>query len=170
MPHQDGMPVTTTADAHTAPASSASLIGQSPVMMRGGIAGSHLALALAAVIATGLGGRDALVTTLLAGLTVSVLMIAGQFVQSILVQKATMVAMAATLAGFGIRVAALGAALAFWLANASRYPSIVDWAVVTGCVSVSLGWLAGVLVTYRRLRVPIYDAGHQPPTDGGAGR
>lgn len=126
-------------------------------MMRGGIMMSHAALILTAVLAYLVAGRNALVTTLLAGLTVSVLLIAGQYLQMQLVQRADMAAMAATLAGFGVRVAALGAGLALWLAAADKYPVIRPWGVVAGCCAVTLGWLAGVLLTYRRLRVPVYD-------------
>lgn len=134
-----------------------SLIGQAPRMMRGGLIGSHALLLAVALVAWLAGGSQVAMTTLLAGLTVSVLMIAGQWLQMVLVQRADMMGMAATLAGFGVRVAALGAGLALWLAFADSHPMVRPWGVVAGCCAVSLGWLAGVLATYARLRVPIYD-------------
>lgn len=134
-----------------------SLIGQAPRMMRGGLIGSHLLLIVVALVCCVAGGTQAAITALLAGLSVSVLMIAGQWLQMVLVQRADMMGMAATLAGFGVRVAALGAGLALWLAFADSHPMIRPWGVVAGCCAVSMGWLGGVLGTYSRLRVPIYD-------------
>lgn len=146
-----------------------SLIGQAPRMMRGAIIASHAALIVATAVAGIVAGRNALITTVLAGLTVSVLLIAGQYLQMLLVQRADLAAMAASLAGFGIRVLALGGALTLWLANADRYPTIVPWAVVLGCCAVMLAWLAGILFTYSRLRIPIYDAATTRPEQQNSG-
>ncbi len=143
-----------------------SLIGQAPVMMRGGILASHGALVLAAVVGELVAGSDVMLTTVLAGLTVSVLLIAGQYLQMLLVRRADLLGMAGTLAGFGMRVAALGAALAIWLAVADHYPVIRPWGVVAGATAVTLGWLAGVLATYRRLRIPVFD---EPAVTGPGG-
>ncbi len=126
-------------------------------MMRGGILVSHGALVLAAVVTMLVAGSDAMLTCVLAGLTVSVLLIVGQYLQMLMVRRADMLAMAATLAGFGIRVVALSLALVVWLSVADHYPVIRPWGVVVGVSTVTLGWLGGVLSTYRRLRIPVFD-------------
>ena len=134
-------------------------------MMRGGILASHGALVLAAVVGEVVAGTHMMLTTVLAGLTVSVLLIGGQYLQMLLVRRADLLGMAGTLAGFGLRVGALGAVLAIWLAASDSYPVIRPWGVVVGVTAVTLGWLAGVLATYHRLRIPVFDG----PADGGPG-
>ena len=137
-------------------------------MMRGGILVSHGALLLAAVVGTVVAGTDTMLTIVLAGLTVSVLLIAGQYLQMVLLRRADLLGMAGTLAGFGMRVAALGLALAVWLSAAGRYPVIRPWGVVVGATTVTLGWLVGVLSTYRRLRIPVLDEPTPPGPDAAA--
>jgi hypothetical protein len=150
--------------ATTAPASRESLIGQSPALMGAGVVGSHLFLAVAVIVAGLLGGRGAMLSALLAGLTVSVVVILGQYLQLLLVQRATVAAMMTTLLGFSIRAVALAGALGLWLSSAKKYPALVPWAIVTGCVVVTVGWIVGVLYRYARLHVPIYDQPYEPPS------
>ena len=138
-------------------------------MMRGGILVSHGLLVLAAVVGALVAGTDMMLTTVLAGLTVSVLLIAGQYLQMLLLRRADLLGMAATLAGFGMRVAALGLALVLWLSVADQYPVIRPWGVVVGATAVTLGWLVGVLSTYRRLRIPVFDEAPPAPDDGAHG-
>ena len=137
-------------------------------MMRGGILVSHGLLVVAAVATYLAAGSDAMLSSVIAGLSVSVLLIAGQYLQMLLVRRADLLGMAGTLAGFGMRVAALGLALVVWLSVADRYPVIRPWGVVVGATAVTVGWLVGVLSTYRRLRIPVFDEPTPPGPDAAA--
>ncbi len=123
-------------------------------MMTGGILGAHLSLVLAVVVGA-VSGTHAVISVLISGLTVSVLTVLGQMLQIKLVQRADLTGFAGVLAGFGLRAGALLAGLGLWLNVGS--PVIVAWAVALGGCAVTIGWLAGVLVVYRRLHIPVFD-------------
>lgn len=69
--------------------------------------------------------------------------------------------LAVLLLGYLGRVAALGGFL-WWLTSAGL---VIDQAWLGwGTLAVVIGWLAGLMVAQRRVRVPIYDADGQKPS------
>lgn len=136
----------------------------------GGLLGWHGGLALAAIVGILLSGGIGLVSALI-GAALAVLYYAiGQAVQIQYADASPRTIRTASLASYVVRVSLLGTLL---------YASIV-WPAVMAAVDVRglfagivlgvVGWLTGVVIAFRKLRVPAFDEAspvrYDPPRPG----
>jgi ATP synthase protein I len=136
-----------------------------------GLAGAHAAgIACVAGFALG-GGVGPGVTAAIAAAIVIAFFTIGQAVQIIVARSTPRVAMFAALGSYTVRVTAMGYVLWIVLAQRESYGWIDAPAAVITTVLVAQGWLFAEFWQYRRLRIPAFDAGYEPPpgdTQGGS--
>jgi hypothetical protein len=123
----------------------------------GGLVGWHAGLATAVVVGILLGGTVGMLSALIgAGLTLFYYAI-GQGVQIQYADAEPRVLRAASVWSYMVRVGVLGALL--W--GALQWPSVLASldarALFTGIVLGVLGWLTGLIVRFRKLRIPVFD-------------
>ncbi|WP_158548004.1 hypothetical protein [Desertihabitans brevis] len=127
-------------------------------LLVGGVIGCH-ALALPAVLVWAVvDGARGLLSALVGLALVLVFDTIGQAVQIRFAGAAPRVLMRASLLSFGLRASVLGLLVVGWSNLPAESVARVNAMAlaVTGGLSV-VGWLVGVVLTYRRLRIPIYD-------------
>lgn len=124
--------------------------------------GAHAA---AAVVITGLlwaRGAQAAVSAAVAAAVVLLFFVIGHAVQLRYASATPQHLLVASLASYALRVVALGGLLAVAL----EHPDLpLDArAIGFGAIAAVLGWVAGEIVAFRRLRVPVFDP--PAPQDG----
>lgn len=131
----------------------------SRAMLHGGLVTAGASLVVVAAMAMLLGGLQALLTVLVTGALVLGFFVTGQLVEVKALSTADGRGLLIVLGSFVSRVAVLG--MLVWLVLIR--PELTEhlsttWFVVSGCVAVA-GWLAGIVVSHARSRVPVYDDG-----------
>lgn len=125
----------------------------------GGLVGWNAALVVAAVAGAVLAGATGLLSALVGAALALAYYAIGQGVQMQYADAPPRTIRAASLASYVIRVSLLG--LLLWASLS--WPAIMDAldarGLFAGIVSGVLGWLVGLVVAFRRLRVPTYDGG-----------
>lgn len=130
-------------------------------LLVGGLVGWHGGLAAAVVVGILLGGTLGMLSALIgAGLTLVYYAI-GQGVQIQYADAEPRVLRAASVWSYLVRVGVLGALLWAALQWPSVLASLDARALFTGIVLGVLGWLTGLILRFRKLRIPVFDE-HEP--------
>lgn len=138
--------------ARTAPSPNRSRAAQ---LLVGGLVGWHGGLAAGVVIGILVGGTVGMLSAVIGGALTLVYYAIGQGVQIQYADAEPRVLRAASVWSYLVRVGVLGALL--W--GALQWPSVLASldarALFSGIVLGVLGWLAGLIVKFRRLRIPL---------------
>ena len=123
----------------------------------GGLVGWHGGLALAAITGVVIGGTIGLLSALIGAALAVAYYAIGQGVQMQYADAPPRTLRAASVASYVVRVSVLGGLL--WASIV--WPAIMSALDVrglfAGIVLGVLGWLAGLVVAFRKLRVPTFD-------------
>jgi hypothetical protein len=126
-------------------------------LLVGGLVGWHGGLAAAVVVGILLGGRVGMLSALIGAALSLVYYTIGQGVQIQYADAEPRVLRAASVWSYLVRVGVLGALL--W--GALQWPSVLASldarALFTGIVLGVLGWLTGLILRFRKLRIPVFD-------------
>ena len=126
-------------------------------LLVGGLVGWHGGLAAAVVVGVLLGGTVGMLSALIgAGLTLVYYAI-GQGVQVQYADAEPRLLRTASIGSYVVRVAALGAVLWAALQWPSVLASLDTRCLFVGIVLGVLGWLTGLILRFRKLRVPAFD-------------
>jgi len=136
----------------------------------GGLLGWHGGLALAAIAGILLSGGIGLLSALI-GAALAVLYYAiGQAVQIQYADAPPRTIRAASLASYVVRVSLLGGLLYSSIVWPSVVVAVDARGLFAGIVLGVVGWLTGVVVAFRKLRVPVFDepdpVRYDPPRPG----
>lgn len=126
-------------------------------LLLGGAAGGGAALAVAVAVFGLVGGVDAVLSALVAGLVTLGFFAVGQGVQVLVADAAPVQVLLAALLSYLGRVIGLGVLLWFALADPARSAAIDPRAVVFTTIGVVVGWLAVQFWVFSRLRIPVFD-------------
>lgn len=129
----------------------------SRAMLRAGLMTAGAALAVVATLAALLDGPEALSTVVGTGALVVGFFVAGQLVEINALWMADARGLLIALGSFVVRVTVLGVLLWLVIVKPVWVEQIsTTWFVISGCVAVA-GWLAGILISNVRSRIPAYD-------------
>ncbi len=132
-------------------------------LLWGGFAGCHL-VGLTAVGLAGVVGDAAAMVSAALGLALVILFFTiGQAVQVMLADRDPVQVLAGSLLSYAMRAGALGACLGAYEVNRPRLAVIDPTALFVGICAGVLGWLAGEIWTFSRMRIPVYDTEYVPP-------
>lgn len=126
-------------------------------LLVGGLVGWHGGLAAAVVVGILLGGTIGMLSALIGAALTLVYYAIGQGVQVQYADAAPKVLRTASLWSYVVRVAVLGAVLCAALQWPSVLASLDTRALFAGIVLGVLGWLTGLILRFRKLRVPVFD-------------
>lgn len=131
----------------------------------GGLVGWNAALVIAAVVGALLAGATGLLSALVGAALALAYYAIGQGVQMQYADAPPRTIRAASITSYVVRVSLLG--LLLWASIS--WPGIVAAldarGLFAGIVSGVLGWLVGLVVAFRRLRVPTFDEGASSQDD-----
>lgn len=131
-------------------------------LLTGGAIGGNLAL-VACVLGFGVAaGLPGAASAGVAGALVIAFFVIGQLVMVWLADADPRRVLLAALISYAGRVGALGALLALVLANRARFAGMDPTAVVITTIAVVVGWLAGEIRAFSRLRIPVFDETERP--------
>jgi hypothetical protein len=126
-------------------------------LLVGGLVGWHAGLAAAVVVGILLGGTVGMLSALIGAALTLVYYAIGQGVQIQYADAEPRMLRAASVWSYMVRVGVLGALL--W--GALQWPSVLASldarALFTGIVLGVLGWLTGLILRFRKLRIPVFD-------------
>lgn len=132
-------------------------------LLLGGLVGGHLAW-LACVAAFGVaGGVRGAASAALGGVVALAFFTIGQAVQIRVADADPRRVLFASLVSYAVRIGALGGLLALAMANRERLSGLDPTAVAIGSIAVVVGWLAGEIRIFVRLRIPVFDETGHPP-------
>jgi hypothetical protein len=123
----------------------------------GGLIGWHVGLAIAAIVGILIWGAVGLFSGLIGAALALGYYAIGQGVQMQYADAPPRTIRAASIASYVVRVSILGAFLWASLVWPSVMATLDAHALFAGILLGVLGWLAGVVVAFRNLRVPTYD-------------
>ncbi|MCB0912834.1 MAG: hypothetical protein KDB60_14575, partial [Propionibacteriaceae bacterium] len=86
----------------------------------------------------------------------------GQAVQVLMADADPRRVLFASLVSYAVRIGALAALLGVALANRERLAGLEPTAVAVSTIVVVVGWLAGEIRTFMRLRIPVFDESEHP--------
>jgi hypothetical protein len=126
-------------------------------LLVGGLLGWHGGLAAAVVVGILLGGTVGMLSALIGAALALVYYAIGQGVQIQYADATPTVLRAASIWSYVVRVVALGALLAAALQWPSLLASLDTRALFAGIILGVLGWLTGLILRFRTLRIPVFD-------------
>ncbi len=136
-------------------------------LLAGGVVGAAVVGVVGTIIAFVVGGPAAGLTALAAALIALVFFSAGQAVQIACADLPPSWVLVASLVSYLVRIGVLALALGVGMARAAEW-GVVPVALAGQMVASVIGWLAGEIWSYARLRIPVYDVpsgGIEPPQD-----
>ncbi|HET7724923.1 MAG TPA: hypothetical protein VFK68_09810 [Propionibacteriaceae bacterium] len=125
----------------------------------GGLVGWNGALVVAAVVGALLAGVTGLLSALVGAALALAYYAIGQGVQMQYADAPPRTIRAASIASYVVRVSLLGLLLWASLSWPAIMAALDARGLFAGIVAGVLGWLVGLVVAFRRLRVPTYDRG-----------
>lgn len=128
-------------------------------LLIGGAIGGHVGAAVATVAFFLVRGPDAGFSCLIAAVVALAFYVVGQAVQVQVADAPPARVLTAALVSYGVRVSALGGLLALALTQGDRLSRMDSTAVVVGALAVVVCWLAAEIVTFSRLRFPVFEGG-----------
>lgn len=139
-------------------AQAAVLSARASRLLVGGILGAHLLAVPGALIAFGVDGPRGLVSGLFGLALVLFFQVIGQATQVRFAGADPRVLMRASLLSYALRTGLVGLLLVGW-ANlpAASLERVNALALALVAAAAVIGWMLGVVRTYARLRIPIYD-------------
>ena len=123
----------------------------------GGLVGWHGGLALAAITGVVIGGTIGLLSALIGAALAVAYYAIGQGVQMQYADAPPRTLRAASVASYVVRVSLLGGLLWASIVWPTITSALDARGLFAGIVLGVLGWLSGLLVAFRRLRVPTFD-------------
>lgn len=132
-------------------------------LLRGGALGGHVGALVATASFFVLAGPAAGVSCLIACVITLAFYITGQAVQVMVADAPPSTVLTAALVSYGVRVSALGGLLAIAMTQRDRWVAMDPTAVVVGTLAVVATWLAAEIITFSRLRFPVFDGGAVNP-------
>lgn len=126
-------------------------------LLVGGLIGWHVGLATAVGVGILLGGTVGLLSAVIGAALTLIYYAIGQGVQVQYADAEPRVLRTASVGSYLVRVVALGAVLAAALQWPSILASIDTRALFAGIVLGVLGWLTGLILRFRKLRIPAFD-------------
>jgi hypothetical protein len=123
----------------------------------GGLLGWHGGLALAVIVGILLSGGIGLVSALIGAALAALYYAIGQAVQIQYADASPRTIRTASLASYVVRVSLLGSLLYASLVWPSFMAAIDVRALFAGILLGVVGWLTGVIIAFRKLRVPTFD-------------
>lgn len=149
----------------TAPARTLSPLAQRATrLLIGGFIGGHSGLAVSVVVALIAAGGAGAISALIGAALVIAFFAIGQAVQIVVADRRPSHVLMAALASYTVRVAALGALLLAYLNHVDRFTMLVPAAFLAAVIVTVVGWLAGEIWTFTRLRIPVFDTEYVPDT------
>jgi hypothetical protein len=139
-------------------------------LLAGGAVGGHLSVVVCVIVFGWAGGAAGAVSAALAGILTIVFFTVGQAVQVLVADADPRRVLLAALVSYVARIGALGGLLAVALANRERLAGMDTTAVVVSTVAAVVGWLAGEILVFSRLRIPVFDETERPADTGMAKR
>lgn len=127
-------------------------------LLAGGVIGAHAAAAATVGVLLWGRGVQGAVSAAVAAVIVLLFFVIGHAVQLRYASATPQHLLIASLASYGIRVTALGTLL--WVALENPELPVDASAVGLSAIATVFGWVAGEIVAFRRLRIPVFD----PPT------
>lgn len=131
-------------------------------LLRGGLIGGLLAAA-ATVLACGLlAGQPGVIAASAAAAVVLAFFALGQSLQWAVAEASPRVALFVALASYALRVVLLG----FLLSSALQAPDpgrLHGGSLIASTLAVTIGWLTGEVIAFRRLRIPVFDSTQPVP-------
>ena len=131
-------------------------------LLRGGLVGGHLAWLVCIVGFWLASGPRAAASAALGGVLVIAFFTIGQAVQVLMADADPRRVLFASLVSYAVRIGALAALLGVALANRERLAGLEPTAVAVSTIVVVVGWLAGEIRTFMRLRIPVFDESEHP--------
>jgi hypothetical protein len=126
-------------------------------LLVGGAIGGHAGALVCTAAFFVLKGPTSGVSCLLACAVTLAFYVIGQAVQIRMADADVSKVLTASLLSYGVRVSALGGLLAVALSQQDRLALMDATAVVAGTLTVVVTWLAAEIVTFSRLRFPVFD-------------
>lgn len=133
-------------------------------LLVGGALGGHAGAALCTVAFFALKGPASGLSCLLACAITLAFYVIGQAVQVRMADADVSKVLTASLLSYGVRVSVLGGLLALAFSQQDRLALMDPMAVVAGTLTVVVTWLAAEIVTFSRMRFPVFD--EHPPKPG----
>lgn len=126
-------------------------------LLAGGLAGAHVAAVTCVGIFMIRDGLAGLASAALAAAMVLFFYILGQWVQVQVADAPARTVFRASVASYILRVAALGGLLFVYVNNATADSRLLAAPVIITAVATVVGWIAGEVVVFSRLRIPHFD-------------
>lgn len=132
-------------------------------LLSGGLVGGHLAWLLCILAFWLAQGTRAAASAALGGVLVIAFFTIGQAVQVLMADADPRRVLFASLVSYAVRIGALAALLGVALAHREQLAGLDPTAVAGSTIVVVVGWLAGEIRAFRRLRIPVFDESEHPP-------
>lgn len=149
------------ARAETRPAPSPNRTRAAQLLV-GGLVGWHGGLAASVIVGILVGGTIGMLSALIGAALALVYYAIGQGVQVQYADAEPRVLRTASVGSYIVRVLVLGALLAAALQWPSVLAALDTRALFVGIVLGVLGWLTGLILRFRKLRVPVFDEPDRP--------
>ena len=136
-------------------------------LLAGGAVGGLVATALS-LLGFGLGyGVRGLVSAALAAALVLFFYAVGQYVMVLFADAGARLLLSVALCSYTTRILLLGLCLLIYQRNAVAFSSVVPTVVFLTTVAVVVGWLVAEVWVFSRLRVTVFDAPYESPSEAG---
>ena len=138
------------------------------LLKAGALSGHAGALVVTAIVFATRGVASGVWCLVAAGVAL-VFYIVGQAVQVRVADEEPSRVLVVSLVSYGVRVSALGGLLAVAITQGAALGSLDPVAVVAGTLTVVVTWLAGEIVAFSRMRIPLYEPPARKPGTPTAG-
>lgn len=133
-------------------------------LLLGGTLGAAAVLTLALLGVVLVAGWGALPSAVVGGLAGLIFFMGGQAIQVAVANRSAAIVTGAALGAHVLQVAGVTAIFLGFEVYGAALGVLDRNALFAGVAGVTVGWVAGMIRAFTRLRIPVFDADYKPPT------